>query len=334
MRWTKKLDAQLIGLYVEAHSHQEIAEMMGLTYNQVKSHINDLRRNGLLPPVQEFQVSAFPVLDQHLVMEGNALIIPDLEAPFHHAEFLQRCVHLAQAWGIKKLILAGDILHFSNLSAWGAEWQPEIGEDKREKILDFINALPDSKRQAGLEVLEETKLIGSVDSISEELHEARKVVSALNYAFEEIHYVMGNHDDRYLRTINRGMRASELLNLLCIRDSRWKIAPYYFSELISNGEKFRIVHPKNSGMNAARVLAEKYHAHIIMAHSHRWSIEWDRSGKYWAIQSGAVVDERRLYYVASRDSGAPMHKLGATIVRDGYPYVLSEESQWDKLERM
>jgi len=276
-------------------SVKEMADALNRTTNAVRFKIQDIG------DIQEIPESDYKIYDEPLIMSGNALVIPDLEAPFHHAEFLNKIVGLANAWGIRKLILAGDIIHLESLSGWGANWSATTG-----KKTDY----------------------------SDEIHAAKKVASALTFAFDEIHYVIGNHDDRYLRRMSVAMEAAELLGLLGVDRTKWKIAPYYFSFLESGGETYRIEHPKVSGMNAARSLAAKFHAHILMGHSHRWAVEWDISGNFWAIQMGHCVDERRLMYAAQRSTGAPMHKLGAVIVRDGYPYVLGEESQFDRLANL
>ena len=331
--WKKGEEETLIQLKRAGASLEEMVRIMDRPYGSVRGKIRQLRQQGRMPQVTTIPASPFPIYDKPLHMEGDALVLPDLEVPFHHAEFVNRVVELADAWGIRQCILAGDVLHFENLSAWGANWQPAIGEDQREELLDFVNDLPKKYRQQGLRRLEKIGAVGSPD-LDTELATARKTVAALTYAFDEIHYCLGNHDDRYLRTVDRAMQASELLTLLQIKDSRWKIAPYYYSFLTSGGEEFRIEHPNTTAMNAARNLAAKYHKHILMAHSHRWAVERDMSGTLWAIQMGHCVDERRLPYAAQRSTNGAAHCLGAVIVRDGYPWVLSEKTDWERMKRM
>ena len=294
-KWTRK-ELRYLSENAGKKSVREIAEQLGRTNNAVRFKIQDIGDTVQIP------ASDYKIYDEPLIMQGDALVIPDLEAPFHHAEFIQKIVRLSNAWGVRNLILAGDIIHLASLSAWGANWIAAKGEKRSD--------------------------------YSEEVYSAQQVMQALTCAFDEIHYVIGNHDDRYLRRMSVAMEAAELLTLLKVDRDKWKIAPYYYSFLESAGETYRIEHPKVSGMNAARTLAAKFHAHILMGHSHRWAVEWDISGNFWAIQMGHCVDERRLMYAAQRSTGAPMHKLGAVIVRDGYPYVLGEESQFDRFANL
>ena len=71
-----------------------------------------------------------------------------------------------------------------------------------------------------------------------------------------------------------------------------------------------------------------------MAHNHQICLQKDRSGVYWAIETGTCVDEMRLPYVAQRQTKADMHLLGATIIRDGFPWLLTEDSPWELLGKI
>src|SRR3990167_1223061 len=66
--------------------------------------------------------STYPVYDTPLEMVGDAVIMTDIEFPFHHAEFINRVLDLANSWGIRNLILGGDVLHFDSLSGWEPSW--------------------------------------------------------------------------------------------------------------------------------------------------------------------------------------------------------------------
>lgn len=92
-----------------------------------------------------------------------------------------------------------------------------------------------------------------------------------------------------------------------------------------------IEHPNSAAKNAATKLAAIYQCHILMAHSHRWSIERDPSGHFWAIQMGCVVDERRLPYASQRHNTKEAHRLGAVIVREGYPFLLGEDTPFSHM---
>jgi hypothetical protein len=193
--------------------------------------------------------------------------------------------------------------------------------------------LPARKREAVKAKLDEKGLLGG-GGHSEEITEARRVFRSFD-SFKEVYAELGNHDDRYLRALDQALSPKELLHQIDKdKDERWKIAPYYYGFIETEKGTFRVTHPRGAGQKTAIDLAVQYHSHVIMGHSHRWAVNRDPSGDYWAIQQGCCVDENRLAYVKQRDAKRDAHLLGATIIRGGYPFVLSPESPWDLLKRM
>ena len=117
-------------------------------------------------------------------------------------------------------------------------------------------------------------------------------------------------------------------------DPKVQIAPYYYCKIISNGVEWRVTHPKSSGKGDAKWYSSKYLTNTIMAHNHHLVLQMDRSGTYWAIETGMIVDEKRLPYQAQRDTKMDMHLLGATIIRDGKAWLLHQDTSWDLLKKL
>lgn len=305
------------------------------TDNAIRSQISKHKLDKLAGVVSE---STYPRYDKPLQMEGDALIITDLELPFHHADFVNRCLDLAQKWKIKNLILGGDMLHFDSLSGWEPNWidiSPNgLTEADERRLREFVNSLPSKHQRGGEELLEKLGRRVDHDGASTELGIARKEIKRLSQQFEHIDAVMGNHEGRFLRTIATAISPEELTRLLEVGDSpKWRIAPYYFSILISGGEKFQVEHPRNTAKFSASRLAGKYQCHIIMGHSHQLNFTFDPSGQYYAIETGHCVDEERLPYAAQRHTTAAAHVLGASIVRGGVPWLLHKRTDWRALSR-
>lgn len=329
--WNTKDVETLKRLQSQGKSFFEIAEATGRTYEAVSTKYYKLVRNGEIKS-SSVPASPFPKWDKPLVSQGDAVILSDVEAPFQNSDFINRVLDLAGAWNITTLHLAGDLLHFDNLSAWGSEWV-EDKEDVIEKVLEIIDTLKTKDRDRMRAELEVAGLMHK-DGFSDELEEARRVFKSFD-SFKEICVAIGNHDDRYLRALDQALKPSELLHQLDRHnDDRWKIAPYYYTLIETEKGTFRATHPRGAGKSTAIDLAIQFHQHIVMGHSHRWSVNRDPSGKFWAIQTGCCVDEKRLAYVQQRDAKRDAHALGATIIRGGHPFVLSEESPWDMLKRM
>lgn len=318
--WTPGEIRKLKQLRDEGKSLAEIADILGRSYDSVNSAFS--HRFKKIPP------SAFPVWDAPLTTQGDALILTDIEAPFQHSDFLNRCLDLADAWGVRTLHIGGDLIHYASLSQWAPN------HSGNERIIESVlQALDLDVDVTIINKLESAGLL-QIENYTAELREARRVFANMD-GFDTVVVDIGNHDDRYLRALNQAIHPEELLRQLDKQDdSRWKIAPYYYSFVETERGTFRVTHPRGTGRTAAQDLAVQHHQHIIMGHSHRWSVNRDPSGTYWAIQTGHCVDETRLAYVMQRDAKRDAHALGATIIRGGYPFVLCEQSPWDMLRRM
>jgi len=321
--WTKNDIDLLVKLKGEGKSDYQIAVLMGRTYDSVNAKLARIQKTAPIPK------SSFPVWDKPLKSQGDALILSDIEAPFQHSDFINRCLDLAYSWGIQDLHLAGDLLHYDSLSMWGSEWV-EPKSELVEKILDVFDL---SERELIRKKLEDAGFLAE-SGLSGELAEARAVFRNFEM-FENVYVAPGNHDDRHLRMLQQALEPRELLHQIDRHnDKRWHIAPYYYTLIETEAGTFRATHPRNAGRTAAQDLAVQFHQHVIMGHSHRWSVNRDPSGKFWAIQTGHCVDETRLAYVMQRDAKRDAHVLGATIIRGGYPFVLCPESPFDALKRM
>lgn len=329
--WTAKDIEQAVALKAKGLSEYAIAAKMQRTFASVNSKMSKLKYEGKLP-VSQVPESRMPLWNEPLRSEGDAVILTDVEAPFQHSEFINRVLDLADTWGIQTLHLGGDLLHYDSLSAWGSEWTQDR-EDMVDVVLEIMDMLPAKKREVVKGKLEEKGLLGG-SGLSDELTASRQVFRSFN-SFQSVYVELGNHDDRYLRALDQALSTAEFLHQLDrANDLRWKIAPYYYAFVETEQGTFRVTHPRGAGQKTAIDLAVQFHQHIVMGHSHRWAVNRDPSGKFWAIQQGCCVDENRLAYVKQRDAKRDAHLLGATIIRGGYPFVLSPESPWSILKRM
>lgn len=324
---------ELQKMFDRGMSYQEISESTGLAREAVRSRMRRAQKRQ--PTAPRLQASPYPQYNAPLEMAGDALILFDTEFPFHEADFMNRCLDLAQAWNIRQCIIGGDVLHFDMFSQWEANWisvqrANSITEDKEAELRARIQALPVEQQGPLMDWLQSVT-IGEQEQT--ELGAAKHALLTLGKLFDRIDYVLGNHDDRFIRALKSPLMPQSLLDFLALNNPAWRIAPYFFSVLNSAGQVFRIEHPRSASVNTAVRLADKFDCHVIVGHSHLQSTMWSTSGKHWAIHAGASVDETRLAYAAQRASNRPAHSLGAVIVRDGYPWVLSPVSPWEQLEK-
>jgi hypothetical protein len=330
--WSKVQDQQLLQLKNIGKSWSEIAEIMGRSYSSC-----NMRWTHIHVPHAILTESPQQKYDKPLVTVGNATVLPDTEFPYHNAEFINKVLELSAKWKITNCVLAGDAVHFDSLTGWDPSWKEEdksgLDTDKRNELMDFMDTLPDEFKQEGIELIE-TIDEPAADNISDEIKISRAMLRRIGESFQDVVFVIGNHEGRLLRTMNSPLFAKDLLQFIGIDDPVFRIAPYYYSLIETCKGTFRVVHPKGAAKSTATQLASKTQQHILMAHSHRWAHQYDISGTYHAIQMGCCVDESRLAYVGQRDNTSDKHKLGAVIIRDGFPYLLGEETPWDQYMKM
>lgn len=285
----------------------------------------------------KIQESPYPKFDSPLEQTGDCLILPDTEFPYHHAEFINLCLELASDWNVRNCVIAGDVLHFDSISKWEANWKEEnsgdISEKAHSRLIDLLPDLSESAQEKLLAVMDEFEPSCDND-MGTEVKVSKKALLDIANMFDDIVYVIGNHDGRFLSALNSPMFAEQLKQFVVGDNPKYRIAPYYYSILHTVSGDYRITHPVSSAQTAAVTLANQFHQHIIMGHSHNYSRTLDASGKYWAIQAGCCVDEYRLAYASQRDRGVKRHALGAVIVYNGYPYDLSMTTDWNALKGM
>jgi hypothetical protein len=343
--WSREDEARLIEAYrnkPEDVSERAFAAAVkgNRTLDSVRIKIREMRDNGIVK--RTVSESPYPKYDAPLVMEGDALILPDLEFPFHHADFVNRCLELAQGWNIRQCILAGDVLHFDSISGWEPNWIQEnkggIMEEAETELMESIKLLTPKDQGIMMTVLGNIGTRSEQDGMSTELKVARRELEKLIDLFGRIDFLLGNHEGRLLRALETTLSPTDLLRLLTPDEkavpASWRIAPYYFSYLDTDAGRYQIEHPKGAAEGTAQGLAAKYHAHIIMGHSHLLDFSWDVSGMYYAIHAGHCVDELRLPYAAQRHTTKRTHKHGAVIVRGGCPWLLHDGVDWTALMRM
>ena len=328
--YAKKLDDESLLAFAK-----RFGARLGLGHNAVRGKVMDMRRaETLSAPVNP---SPYPQFNDPLVMEGDALVLPDIEFPFHYAEFINHVIELSQIWNVKQLILAGDVLHFDSLSGWESNWtKPNDGgltAEAEKTLMDFAMSLPSKKQGELMEKIGNLGLKTEQDGISTELSVARRELRRIGALFDKVDFILGNHEGRFLRALQTAIDPQELLRLLEMGD-KWRVAPYYFSYLDTVKGRFLIEHPKGAAESTAQNLAAKFHCHVIMGHSHALDFSWDISGEYYAIQSGCCVDEDRLPYAAQRHTTKRQHKAGAVLVVNGYPWLLHDGTDWERMKTL
>jgi len=248
-------DAQERGLNKREH-----AESLGIPitayYNRFYRAESKARTSAPLPE------SRYPRWDTPPKISGNALILGDLHIPYHHAPFVNNCIGLAKAWGVKQAILGGDALDAHAFSHWPDDVKQEgistISTDAEAQLLALADTLSKKDRAKLLEKLADMNR--EPENMADELKESRKALRALAGAFDKVLWFTGNHEARIVKRIEKALPAAEIAQLFGMDDPRWTFSGYYRCDMESAGIKYRITHPKNSGKGSSKRLVPKFGA--------------------------------------------------------------------------
>lgn len=322
-KWTRSQD-DIIKKYRGIKTNAEIAQILGRSEGAVRNRAWSICGSLKIPQ------SSYPEYNEPLKIETDKiLILPDVEAPFQNAEFIDRVIDLARSWEVEYLLCAGDLFHIATLSKWEPNWTKIIAQymdnGTKDELMAVVEDAPHDIKEKVFEILQATE--EKVDNtFAQEVRECKKLVRSLTDNFGFRYAIMGNHEGRLLRTMNASLEGQNLADIFGM--DGWTMSEYYFAIVKSGGEEFRIAHPKPYSKDASANMASRFLCHYIMGHSHDWSQRFDRSGRFWAISMGHCASETRFPYESQRDRMYWEHVPGAVIIRNGYPYLLSEKMDW------
>lgn len=243
-----------------------------------------------------FAESGQPRYDQPPIIEADdVLVMADIHAPFHNADWCSDVVTLAVRLGIKRVIAAGDLLDFASITSFTKQMLAQ-GES------DLL--------------------------FSDELEAAAEFVGVLLENFDLVDCILGNHEERLTRRMAVRMRARVIAQLLGFQhEKRLTIHPYFYCIVETSMSKWRVTHPRNISVVSGRVaasLADKYRMNVVAGHLHNWAERTSASG-YYAAECGCCADPQRFAHLALRDNIRPRMQAGAWLLHQGRPVLLHPE---------
>ena len=237
--------------------------------------------------------------EEILQLEGDAVVIGDVEIPDHDADMLERAMAIGKLFGIRQLVINGDFMAADGLSV-----HPPPPID-----------------------------IAPPRSFDADRRVAKDVIRALAGQFTDISLVEGNHDRRLAKFTYGNMTISEMINEFA-RDAGISIRASYFSylHLLSGGKEWLVCHPKNYGKvpgSVARDIAEIQRKNTLCAHMHHLSASQTKCGQLMAIDGGYCRDEKRTMYKVADIARFPKWNPGFVVIRNGYHYLFrKDKTDW------
>ena len=253
----------------------------------------------------------------------DAVVCGDIHAPWHDPAAIRTLCEWALAFGVKTLIVGGDLVHFDSIS----------------KYVGLARTVP----------------------VPTELRACRRLLDALELVFDRIIVIPGNHDQRLDKMIAKmgdtaqGRKAMELVADLLgadkddVADVTGKTLAHYLSspkvtihelpDLTLNG-KWLVQHPGTVSRLPARneqFMVEKFRMSVVQGHSHLFGVSFDRSGEDVAFNCGHLSDDSKFRYVREKPSTFPRMVQGFGLILGDRLIPVALHDRWmnlDTLRRM
>jgi len=245
---------------------------------------------------------------------SDSLVLSDVHAPRHDALLLTRAMKVAKTAGIKRLIIAGDLLDFDQISR-----HPKQG--------------------------------GKMLSAAEAIAVGVKILDQLTGWFDEIIVLKGNHDARLQTLVERAAEnrseAAKTLALLAPGDEQLEHRQRYI-KILSNWitnlaprtapkvkflaqpvcflfgppglPHWRVTHPRAYSRHAPTVekkLSIKFDQPVLGTHGHIFGLSITPNGKYPVCQFGCSTRPEAHYYLFENETDHPKWVQGFCTVISG-----------------
>lgn len=220
----------------------------------------------------------------HPQMDGDAVVISDIHAPFTDYDFAEKPNLVGEYYGVKRLIIAGDLVDGASQNNFRKKVKPP--------------------------------------TFTTELDTARKLLAYYAEWFDEIWYIMGNHDDWFFENADGNVSVHDMYNLLRGDELQGKLilSPYDRATLNSSGELWTLPHQADVSTFSLKIgeqLAWKYQTNVIVPHQHNHAIGYDRYGRYIIADIGGLHDQNKMSYMQLKTSTRPEFDKSFAVVVDG-----------------
>lgn len=255
-------------------SRRAVARMLGMTHGQVQGLLQTAERNR----VREFDRVH---LGTPMTLTGDWIVIGDVHVPCTDYPFAQLVLRVAQRYGIRNLLIAGDMF---NQDVFGA-------------YADVV--IP--------------------PSWADELKAAQYLFHEWVEAFDSIAVLMGNHDRRLQKWTNAELGASEIFGMVNSSD-KITVSNYGYCTVLSADEKWRVTHPRGYSrvrLSLANEIAEHHDCHIISFHEHHTAMSYDTYGRHIIINAGTLANPENFAYAVLDDSRSPAMTNSFAMIRNG-----------------
>ena len=287
--WTEGNLSLLKNLRIQGYTTLQIAQKFGTTLHTIENATHRYQ----IPRFSLEENPSIPVFNGDLKLPlADYLITMDYHSPYYSVPWHNRSLAIAKKFGIKKIIIVGDLLDFAFASFFYSEKKPNLQDEDAEN---------------------------------------KRLIKSLVDSFDAIYLIKGNHEDRLGRLTDAKLQASILLELWAKEAWETKFF-YSTYDKLSIGDEWLLIHPKSysqiSGQVAKR-LASKFHKNIINAHGHFLSYGYDMSGKYIAVDLGGLFDPEKIEYRCVKTTTHSNWNQGFGMLYRGHFYFFDNQTDWN-----
>jgi len=243
--------------------------------------------------------------DKELRLYGDFILSGDDHVPFHDMELIDASFNIARKFGIRKIIKAGDFLEL----------------DAFKTYLDKGASWEYEKRKA------------------------RNVINATLTQFDEMDWLIGNHEMRLWKRLQGMGDEEDIFQLVLEKEHIEKVRYSIYPYCIIN-DSWMIVHPKSYSRIQTRnayFLASKHliklieegkspngNYGIVAYHGHLGGMGTDISGRFEVADGMGMMDPDKIHYQKIKISTAPEWRPGFHMLLDNCLYAFPKRgTNWD-----
>lgn len=216
-----------------------------------------------------------------LDLAGNWLIVGDVHVPTTKFDFAKLAVTVAKYYNIKNLLIAGDFFNFDLFSRYDPL---TVGTSWKQE------------REAG-----------------------KALVKFWLTWFDDIRFLMGNHDRRMIKWSAGHLDEYDIFGLITT-SPKASFSNFGYCNLVSGNEHYLVTHSSEYSVNQLTVadqLAQKNQCHIISHHEHHVAKGFDRFGRYVLVNNGGLFDESKMAYAKLDTNKKPSMINGFSVLVNG-----------------
>jgi hypothetical protein len=226
-------------------------------------------------------------------LSGDWMVCGDVHVPCSDYDFAQLLVKVAKQHNIKRLLVGGDFFTFDIFSSY-----PK----------DIVDVMWRQERDAG-----------------------RTLIGEWLEWFDEIRFIMGNHDRRMVKWVNGQFDSRDIFSMVTSSD-KCHFSDWGHCMIDTASGPWRVTHSKNYSVNqltVADTLAQKFQCNVISHHEHHLAHGWDRFKRYVVINNGGLFDQAKMAYVVLDDSKMPNMTPGFTRLENGVAHTYGKHPYTD-----